>query len=32
MLKLSQAQLREAALDMLQNNAVSLYGIGEIAK
>lgn len=32
MLKLTPSQLREAALDMLQNNAVRVYGIGEIAK
>lgn len=32
MLKLSDQQLKNAALDMLQNNAVKLYGFGEIAK
>lgn len=31
-LKLSDKQLRSAALDMLQNNAVRLYGIGQEAK
>jgi hypothetical protein len=32
MLKLSSSQVRAAALDMLQNNAVKVYGIGELAK
>jgi predicted TIM-barrel fold metal-dependent hydrolase len=30
MLKISNQQLRKAALDMLQNNAVRLYGIGKL--
>ena len=32
MLKLSDRQLRKIALDMLQNNAVRLYGIGKLQK
>jgi len=31
-LNLSSSQLREAALDMLQNNAVKVYDIGELAR
>ena len=32
LLKLSDKQLKNATLDMLQNNAANLYGFGEIAK
>lgn len=32
LLKLSDSQLRTLALDLLHNNAVRVYGIGEIAK